>query len=116
MRDTKHLFAKVPLKDDPNFASVNIRELVMLTKVLPQMQNYLDEECQGFFRLPMPEVIHCYYDGKGTDDVFVFGNLLAEDYENFDDSKDFDEEHLKSLLECLAQLHGTGLAYKVPLK
>ena len=40
------------------------------------------------------------------------GNLLAEEYENFDDNKDFDEDHLKSLLECLAQLHGSGLAYK----
>ena len=44
---TKHMFAKVPLKDDPNFASVNIRELVMLTTVLPQMQAYLDSECEG---------------------------------------------------------------------
>ena len=61
----KHLFAKVPLKDDPNFASVNEREKVMLTTVLPQMQEYLDTECEGFFRLPMPEVIYCYYDGKG---------------------------------------------------
>ena len=41
------MFAKVPLKDDPNFASVNIRELVMLTTVLPQMQAYLDSECEG---------------------------------------------------------------------
>ena len=64
-KQTKHLFAKVPLKDDPNFASVNEREKVMLTTVLPQMQEYLDTECEGFFRLPMPEVIYCYYDGKG---------------------------------------------------
>ena len=63
---TKHMFAKVPLKDDPNFASVNIRELVMLTTVLPQMQAYLDSECEGFFKLPMPDVYHCFYDGKGT--------------------------------------------------
>ncbi len=48
--ETKHLFVKVPLKDDPNFASVNVRELTMLTKVLPQMQKYLDEKCTGFFR------------------------------------------------------------------
>ena len=60
------MFAKVPLKDDPNFASVNIRELVMLTTVLPQMQAYLDSECEGFFKLPMPDVYHCFYDGKGT--------------------------------------------------
>ena len=58
-------FLKVPLKDDPNFASVNVRELIMLTKVLPQLQEYLDTECDGFFRLPMPEVVHCYYDGNG---------------------------------------------------
>ena len=112
MRETKHLFAKVPLKDDPNFASVNVRELIMLTKVLPQLQAYLDSECMGFFRLPMPDVHHCFYDGKGTHDVFVLGNLLADEYENFDENKDFDEDHLKSLLECLSQLHGTGLAYK----
>ena len=113
VRETKHLFAKVPLKDDPNFASVNVREQIMLTKVLPQMQAYLDQECEGFFRMPMPDVHHVFYDGKGTHDVFVLGNLLADEYENFDESKDFDEDHLKSLLECLTQLHGTGLAYKV---
>ena len=61
----------------------------------------------------MPDVYHCFYDGKGTHDVFVLGNLLAEDYENFDETKDFDEDHLKSLLECLAQLHGTGKDYLV---
>ena len=38
---------------------------------------------------------------------------MAEDYENFDETKDFDEDHLKSLLECLAQLHGTGKDYLV---
>ena len=48
----------------------------------------------------------------GTHDVFVLGNLLADEYANFDEKKDFDDDHLKSLLECLAQLHGTGLAYK----
>ena len=63
----------------------------------------------------MPEVHHCFYDGQGSHDVFVLGNLLAEDYVDFDDTKDYDEDHLKSLLECLAQLHGTGLAYKVPV-
>ena len=92
------MFVKVPLKDDPNFASVNIRELIMLTKVLPQLQDFLDSDCDGFFRLPMPEVLHCYYDGQGIKDVFVLGNLLADEYENFDDAKDFDEEHLNSLL------------------
>jgi hypothetical protein len=29
---------KVPLKDDPTFASVNVRELVMFTDVLPKLQ------------------------------------------------------------------------------
>ena len=38
----------------------------------------------------------------------MLGNLLADEYQNFDDDKNFDEDHLKSLLECLAQLHGTG--------
>ena len=41
----------------------------------------------------------------------MLGNLLADEYQNFDDDKNFDEDHLKSLLECLAQLHGTGSTY-----
>ncbi len=44
---------------------------------------FLDEKCDGFFRLPMPERLYCYYDGKGTYDVFVFENLLADSFANF---------------------------------
>jgi len=47
------------------------------------LQIYLDENCDGFFRLPMPERLYCYYDGKGTYDVFVFENLLSDGFENF---------------------------------
>ena len=36
--ETKSIFVKVPLKDDPTFASVNVRELVMFTDVLPKLQ------------------------------------------------------------------------------
>ena len=36
--ETKNIFVKVPLKDDPTFASVNVRELVMFTDVLPKLQ------------------------------------------------------------------------------
>ena len=77
---TKSIFVKVPLKDEPTFASVNVRELVMFTDVLPKLSTYLDEKCDGFFSLPMPERIHCYYDGKGVNDVFIFENLLADGF------------------------------------
>ena len=36
--ESKSIFVKVPLKDDPTFASVNVRELVMFTDVLPKLQ------------------------------------------------------------------------------
>ena len=48
------VFVKVPLKDEPMYESVNVRELVMFRDVLPKLQAFLDEKCEGFFRLPMP--------------------------------------------------------------
>ena len=36
--ETKSIFVKVPLKDDPTFASVNVREPAMFTDVLPKLQ------------------------------------------------------------------------------
>ncbi len=54
-------------------------------------QSYLDENCDGFFRLPMPERLYCYYDGKGVNDVFVFENLLADSFVNFT-NEDLEEQ------------------------
>merc|ERR1719277_1965645 len=45
--------------------------------------------------------------------MFLFSEIyLQKNMKILMKKKDFDEDHLKSLLECLAQLHGTGLAYK----
>ena len=48
------VFVKVPLRDQPQFASVNVREAAMLKEVLPKLKEFLDSSCQGFFKLPMP--------------------------------------------------------------
>ena len=72
----------------------------------------------------MPEVIHASYNNKGNkfqpkvvdtefEDVFVLENLLESGYENYDNAKSLDESHMMAVLECLAQLHGTGMAYKI---
>ena len=106
------LFVKVPLKGDQLFETVNKRELIMFRDVLPKLQTFLDEECKGFFRLPMPRLIHAHYDGTGEKDVFVLENLLSEGYYNFTNEKCLDESHMKAVLDCLSYLHGTGLAYK----
>ena len=53
----------------------------------------MDDNCDGFFRLPMPERLYCYYDGKGVNDVFVFENLLADSFVNFK-SADLEEQVL----------------------
>ncbi len=109
---SKSLFVKVPLKDEPQFESVNRRELVMFTDVLPRLQTFLDEHCEGFFRLPMPKAIHCHYDGRGEKDVFVLENLLEEGYYNFSGEKCLNVEHMNAVLDSLCYLHGTGLAFK----
>uniref|UniRef100_A0A0K2T6X4 CHK kinase-like domain-containing protein n=1 Tax=Lepeophtheirus salmonis TaxID=72036 RepID=A0A0K2T6X4_LEPSM len=110
----RSIFVKVPLKD-PNFVSVNVRELVMLKEVLPKLQCFVDKNCIDIIQLPFPEVIHAYYDGKGISDVFVLGNLLSDGFENLNEKQDLNEEHLYSCLDCLSQLHGTGMSFKQTL-
>ena len=72
----------------------------------------------------MPEVIHAAYNKKGNtfkpenvnhelDDVFVLENLLESGYENYDGASSLDPNHMMAVLECLSQLHGTGMAYKL---
>jgi hypothetical protein len=43
----------------------------------------------------MPERLYCYYDGKGTYDVFVFENLLADSFVNFT-NKNLEEQVRKN--------------------
>ena len=63
-------------------------------------------------RLPIPEILYSHYTGDEVSDVFVLENLVAADFQAYRDG-DLTQETLKSCLECLAQLHGTGLAYKL---
>lgn len=96
------------------YDAVNLRELKMLQDVLPKLQDFLDAKCEGFFRLPMPQALHIRYDKDDEDgeNVFVMENLLESDYYNYCDPDCLDEDHLKAVLDGLAYLHGTGLAYK----
>ena len=72
--------------------SRNLEFPEFLQKVLKhQLQTFLDDKCDAFFRLPMPERLYCFYDGAGLNDVFVFENLLADGFENFKNT-DFDEQ------------------------
>ena len=66
-------------------------------------------------RLPIPEIIHSAYSDDPATDVFVLENLLSSGYESYKEGDLEDETLLKSCLECLAQLHGTGIAYKLHL-
>ena len=111
----------------------------MLGQVLPQLQTFIEENCTGggggggreggrdreqyftdklryldILRLPIPEIIYSRYTGDETTDVFVMENLLSAGFEPYKEGN-LVEENLKSCLECLAQLHGTGLAYKASL-
>ena len=72
----------------------------------------------------MPEVIHASYNQKGHkfqpeiidsqyEDVFVLENLLETGFENYNNVTSLDESHMMAVLECLSQLHGTGMAYKL---
>ena len=99
--------------DQPQYAGVNRRECHMLRESLPALDAFLTSKCKGFFRLPMPTLVHCHYDGRGSHDVFVLENLLAEDYYNFTNEKCLNVEHMEAVLDSLAYLHGTGLAYKL---
>ncbi len=42
------------LLDEPQYESVNLREATMLRDVLPELKEFLDSKCEGFFKLPMP--------------------------------------------------------------
>lgn len=126
---TKSIFVKVPLKGTSSaesalFKAFNERELTMLVDVLPKLQTFLDERCDGFFKLPMPEVVHVSYNKKGHEfqpsivdteyvDVFVLENLLESGFENYENKTSNDDSHMRAVLECLSQLHGTGIAYKL---
>ena len=66
-------------------------------------------------RLPIPEIVYSAYSDDPATDVFVLENLLSAGYESYKDGDLEDETLLKSCLECLAQLHGTGIAYKLHL-
>jgi len=109
----KSLFVKVPLVGPAaqSFKAVNVREECMLTRVLPQLQTFIQQHCTDVLRLPIPEVVYSHYTGDEVHDVFVLANLVADGFSPYQEG-DLAEENLKSCLECLAQLHGTGLAYK----
>ena len=72
----------------------------------------------------MPEVVHVSYNEKGHEfqpsiidteyaDVFVLENLLESGFENYENGTSNDDSHMRAVLECLSQLHGTGIAYKL---
>ena len=72
----------------------------------------------------MPEVVHVSYNKKGHEfqpsivdteyvDVFVLENLLESGFENYENKTSNDDSHMRAVLECLSQLHGTGIAYKL---
>ena len=44
---------------------------------------------------------------------FVLENLLESGFENYENGTSNDESHMRAVLECLSQLHGTGIAYKL---
>jgi len=110
----KSIFVKVPLTGPSaqNFKAVNVRENSMLGQVLPKLQHFIDENCTDILSLPIPEIIYSHYSGDEIHDAFILQNLTAEGFSPFKEG-DLKEENLKSCLECLAQLHGTGIAYKL---
>jgi len=115
-QEQKSLFVKVPLtgQSGHNFKDVNIREYAMLSSVLPSLQTYIADHCTDILSLPIPEILYCHYSGDEIHDVFVLENLMSSGFTPYRDG-DLKEKTLKSCLECLAQLHGTGLAYKAHL-
>ena len=64
-------------------------------------------------RLPIPEILHSSSSDEPATDVFVLENLVSSGYESYKEGDLASETLLKSCLECLAQLHGTGIAYKL---
>jgi len=111
--DTKSIFVKIPLNKDgeATYHEANTREHTMFTEVLPKLQTFLTDKCTDILQLPIPQQVYSYYKGDGKNDVFVLENLIAADYEPFKDEL-LTKEYLKSCLECMAQLHGTGLCFK----
>merc|ERR1711892_298310 len=119
--EKKSIFVKIPLigEASKNFKQVNVREYEMFTNVLPELQKYLEETCDGFFCMGVPEVIYCYYSGDEVHDAFIIENLVetgfltctTKDLHVDNNGKDY----LKSTLETLSQLHGTGLHFKKSL-
>ncbi len=47
--------------------------------------------------------------------MFVLENLLADGYYNFSNECCLNREHLEAVLDSLAYLHGTGLAFRLVL-
>ena len=71
----------------------------------------IDRFANWFFPLSH-RLINCHYDGSGVRDVFVLENLLSDGYYNFTNESCLNREHMEAVLDSLAYLHGTGLAYR----
>merc|ERR1711892_860325 len=119
--EKKSIFVKIPLigEASKNFKQVNVREYEMFTNVLPELQKYLEETCDGFFCMGVPEVIYCYYSGDEVHDAFIIENLVDSGFVTCT-TKDLHvdnsgKDYIKSTLETLSQLHGTGLHFKKSL-
>merc|ERR1711892_1010703 len=119
--EKKSIFVKIPLigEASKNFKQVNVREYEMFTNVLPELQKYLDENNDGFFCMGVPEVIYCYYSGDEVHDAFIIENLVDSGFVTCT-TKDLHvdnsgKDYIKSTLETLSQLHGTGLHFKKSL-
>jgi len=113
--ESKGIFVKVPLTGHraQDYKEVNTREFAMLSVVLPRLQAFIVEKCTDILSLPIPEVLYCHYSGDEIHDAFVLENLVASGFVPYRGEGDLREDQLKSCLECLAQLHGTGMAFKL---
>merc|ERR1719430_1773681 len=113
--EQKGIFVKVPLTGSKaqDFKEVNTREFAMLSDVLPKLQTYIVDHCTDILSLPTPEILYCNYSGDEKHDAFVMENLVGSGFVPYGGEGDLTEDKLKSCLECLAQLHGTGMAFKL---
>jgi len=113
--EQKSIFVKVPLTGSKaqDYKEVNTREFSMLSEVLPKLQTYIVDHCTDILSLPIPEILYCHYSGDEKHDAFVMENLVASGFVPYGGEGDLTEDKLKSCLECLAQLHGTGMAFKL---
>ena len=50
----------------------------MLGKVLPSLQQFIEEHCTDILSLPIPEIIYSRYCGDELTDAFILENLVAE--------------------------------------